>query len=157
MSGVGLTKSTGTAATSGLFYKPQMIDEGDWQRKPKYSEKTCPIATLSTTNPTWPDPGSNPGRRGRKPATNYLSYGAAILYSIHDLQTLLESMIIIFWEMTPCGSYSHRRGNLKSYTVRIVRIYSLALKVIRSKHSGWGEGNVERCSSSYAPMYIWRN
>jgi hypothetical protein len=33
-------------------------------------------------------------------------------------------MIIIFWEMTPCGSYhlpeddnhhSHRRGNLKSY------------------------------------------
>jgi hypothetical protein len=23
----------------------------DWQRKPKYSEKTCPSATLSTTNP----------------------------------------------------------------------------------------------------------
>jgi hypothetical protein len=28
----------------------------DWQGKPKYSEKTCPSATLSTTNPTWPDP-----------------------------------------------------------------------------------------------------
>jgi hypothetical protein len=27
----------------------------------KYSEKTCPSATLSTTNPTWPDAGSNPG------------------------------------------------------------------------------------------------
>jgi hypothetical protein len=26
---------------------------------------------------TWPDPGSNPGRRGGKPATNSLSYGAA--------------------------------------------------------------------------------
>jgi hypothetical protein len=26
---------------------------------------------------TWPDPGSNPGRRGGKPATNRLSYGAA--------------------------------------------------------------------------------
>jgi hypothetical protein len=25
----------------------------DWQGKPKYSEKTCPSATLSTTNPTW--------------------------------------------------------------------------------------------------------
>jgi hypothetical protein len=25
-----------------------------------YSEKTCPNATLSTTNPTWPDPGLNP-------------------------------------------------------------------------------------------------
>jgi hypothetical protein len=42
----------------------------DWQGKPKYSEKTCPSATLSTTNPTWLDPGSNPGRRDRKPATN---------------------------------------------------------------------------------------
>jgi hypothetical protein len=27
----------------------------DWQGKPKYSEKTCPRATSSTTNPTWPD------------------------------------------------------------------------------------------------------
>jgi hypothetical protein len=25
----------------------------DWQGKPKYSEETCPSATLSTTNPTW--------------------------------------------------------------------------------------------------------
>jgi hypothetical protein len=31
-----------------------------------------------TTNPTCPDPGSNPGRRGGKPATNRLSYGAAL-------------------------------------------------------------------------------
>jgi hypothetical protein len=38
----------------------------DWQGKQKYSEKTCPSATSSTTNPTWPDPGSNPGRRGGK-------------------------------------------------------------------------------------------
>jgi hypothetical protein len=38
-----------------------------------------PNATLSTPNPTWPDPGSNPGRRGGNPATNRLSYGAAYL------------------------------------------------------------------------------
>jgi hypothetical protein len=49
----------------------------EWQEKPKYSEKTCPDATLSTTNFTWPDPGLNPGRRGGKPATNRFSYGAA--------------------------------------------------------------------------------
>jgi hypothetical protein len=49
----------------------------NWQGKPKYSEKTCPDATFSTTNPTWPDPGLNPGRRGGKPATNRFSYGAA--------------------------------------------------------------------------------
>jgi hypothetical protein len=50
----------------------------DRQRNPKYSEKTRPSATLSTTNPTWPDPRSNPGRRGGKPGTNRLSYGAAL-------------------------------------------------------------------------------
>jgi hypothetical protein len=50
----------------------------EWQGKPKYSEKTCPDATLSTTNPTWPEPGLNPDRRGGKPATNRFSYGAAM-------------------------------------------------------------------------------
>jgi hypothetical protein len=33
---------------------------------------------LSTTNPTWPDPGSNPDCRSGKPATNCLSYGTAL-------------------------------------------------------------------------------
>jgi hypothetical protein len=41
--------------------------------------ENLPSATLSTTNPTWPDLGSNPGRRGGKPATNSLSYGMASL------------------------------------------------------------------------------
>jgi hypothetical protein len=50
------------------------------QGKPKYSEKTCPIASLSTTNPTWLDAGSNSGRRGGKPATDRLSYGTALSY-----------------------------------------------------------------------------
>jgi hypothetical protein len=48
-------------ATSGLLYQPQMIGEGDCgsiggmkigKGNPKYLEKTCPSATLSTTNPT---------------------------------------------------------------------------------------------------------
>jgi hypothetical protein len=39
--------------------------------------KTCPSAILSTTNPTWTDPGSNPTLRGERPATNRLSYGTA--------------------------------------------------------------------------------
>jgi hypothetical protein len=33
----------------------------------------CPSQT-----PTWPDPVLNPGRRDGKPATNRLSYGAAM-------------------------------------------------------------------------------
>jgi hypothetical protein len=34
--------------------------------------KTCPSATLSTTNPTWTEPGSNPGLR--------LSHGTAVVF-----------------------------------------------------------------------------
>jgi hypothetical protein len=45
---------------------------GDWQWNPKYPEKT-----FVHHNPIWPDQASNPGRRGGKPATNRLSYGAA--------------------------------------------------------------------------------
>jgi hypothetical protein len=52
------------------------------QGKPKYSEKTCPGSTLSSTNPTWPDPGLNPGRRGGKPATNRSSYPHIVTYSV---------------------------------------------------------------------------
>jgi hypothetical protein len=33
-------------------------------------------------NPIWPDPDLNPGRRGGKPATNRLSYGAAPLTAL---------------------------------------------------------------------------
>jgi hypothetical protein len=40
--------------------------------------KTCPSATLSTTNPIWIEPGANPGHRGERPATNDLSHGTAI-------------------------------------------------------------------------------
>jgi hypothetical protein len=67
----------------GLFYQLWMIyyDNGtirrmnEWQRKPKYLEKTCRSAALSTKDPTWFEPGSNPVRRGRKPATNRLIWG----------------------------------------------------------------------------------
>jgi hypothetical protein len=37
--------------------------EWNWQGKTEVlGGKTCPIVTLTTTNPTWTDPGSNPGR-----------------------------------------------------------------------------------------------
>jgi hypothetical protein len=40
-------------------------------------QENLPDATLSTKNPTSPDPGSNPDCRGGKPVTNHLSYGMA--------------------------------------------------------------------------------
>jgi hypothetical protein len=39
--------------------------------------KTCPNATLSTTYPTWTDPGWNPSLHDERPATNRLSHGTA--------------------------------------------------------------------------------
>jgi hypothetical protein len=91
-----------------------MIDEDDfwsnwwnedWQGKPKYSKKTCPSATFSTTNPTWPDPGSKPDRRGGKPATNRLSYGAA--FSV-------RSLILIFMVSQEDFTLYIRNGSVKS-------------------------------------------
>jgi hypothetical protein len=39
--------------------------------------RTSPSATLSTTNPTWSDPGRNTGLRGGRPVANRLSHGTA--------------------------------------------------------------------------------
>jgi hypothetical protein len=57
---------------------------------------TCPSATLSTTNPTWTDPGSNPGLRGGRPAANRLSHGTTSQGSIspHDKK---RNIILKIW------------------------------------------------------------
>jgi hypothetical protein len=57
----------------------------EWQGKPKYWEETCPSAAMCTPDPTRLEPGSNPGRRGAKPATNRLTYGMAFIYVTEGL------------------------------------------------------------------------
>jgi hypothetical protein len=52
--------------------------------EPKYSEKTFPIATFSTTNPDLP---LNPDRCGEKPATNSLSNGTALTKQVTRVET----------------------------------------------------------------------
>jgi hypothetical protein len=66
------------APDDGLRWVPNSRWDKNCQEKPKYLEKTRSNATLSTTNPTWPDLGSNPSRRDGKPTTNRLSYGTAL-------------------------------------------------------------------------------
>ena len=64
--------------------------EWKWQGKTEVlGEKTCPSATLSTTNPTWTDPGSNPDLRGGRPATNLLNHDTA--YFIYLFQVYLAT------------------------------------------------------------------
>jgi hypothetical protein len=43
-------------------------------------------------NPTWPDPGLHPGRRGGKPATNRLSYGSAENSDLLPAQELFRNL-----------------------------------------------------------------
>jgi hypothetical protein len=49
-----------------------------WRENRRALRKASPIATLSTTNPTWIYPGANPDLRGDRPATNRLSHSTAL-------------------------------------------------------------------------------
>jgi hypothetical protein len=75
----------GTAATPGLLCQPRVIVKiVEKQMECRLAGETevlgenlpqrhiCP-----SQNPTWPDPGFNPGRRSGIPVTNQLSYSAA--------------------------------------------------------------------------------
>jgi hypothetical protein len=89
---VGWDQVPCTAATSGLLYQPQMIGEGDCgaiggmkigRRNRSTRRKPVPAPLCPPQIPLDQTPGSNPGRRGGKPATNRLSYGAAIIQQLH--------------------------------------------------------------------------
>jgi hypothetical protein len=59
----------------GLLYPSQVMDGDECGAvSGKMVRGTGPSVTSSTTNPTWPDPGSNLGHHGGKPATNRPSY-----------------------------------------------------------------------------------
>jgi hypothetical protein len=49
--------------------------------------KICPSTIVSTTNPAWTDPGSNPSLAGKRPATNHLSHRTARAVSRHFVWT----------------------------------------------------------------------
>jgi hypothetical protein len=83
----GGTKSLGTAATSGLLYKPQMIDEDDCgaicgmktgRGNRSTRRKPAPAPLCPPQIPHDQTRARTPGRRGWKPANNRLSYGAAL-------------------------------------------------------------------------------
>jgi hypothetical protein len=72
-----------------LMNLEHLVDE-NWQGKPKYSQKTSPSVTLSNTNPTWSDLGSNPDLGCGKPSTSHLSN-----------DTVQYLMLNILWRIDP--------------------------------------------------------
>jgi hypothetical protein len=84
-----------------VFYQILQVMEHQWNEinrvKPTTRRKTCPSATLSTTNPTWTDLGSNPSLRSERPATNRLSLGTANCWlgiCILNLRVVLLEMLL---------------------------------------------------------------
>jgi hypothetical protein len=81
-SGGGVESKLGPLGTSATNWPivsiPDDCEDGEFCGmkigRGKYSEKTCLSATLSTTNPNLPEPGSNPDHRGGKPATKRIPY-----------------------------------------------------------------------------------
>jgi hypothetical protein len=82
----GVTLSPlGTSATVGLLYQRRMIDDdygavgGMRFGRGNRSTRRKPAPVPLCPPPIPHDLGSNPGRRGGKPATNRLSYGTALV------------------------------------------------------------------------------
>jgi hypothetical protein len=79
-------EAIGTAATPGLLCQPRVTVKMIVEKQVEcrlagetevLGENLPQLHFCPSQNPTLPDPGLNPARRGGKPATNSLSYGAA--------------------------------------------------------------------------------
>jgi hypothetical protein len=99
----------------------------NWQGKLKYLEKTCPIATLSTTNPTWPDPGSNLGRHGGKLVTNRLSPSEALYVA--------SLLCLLFPDMTSFLGCAHCLLDLQQELVDTWHVTLVSLPSVLSGYS----------------------
>ena len=61
--------------------------------------KTSPSVTLSTANPKWTDPVSNPGLRGEKSVTKCLSHGMGLnKFNFQDRSLMRYDALHIFMQ-----------------------------------------------------------
>jgi hypothetical protein len=85
--------------------------------------KTCPSATLSTTNPTWIDPGANPGLRGERPATKRFGTAIRILLRLISQFPLSGSVAILLY-INSCARSGHCRSYVTSPECCKTRFYN---------------------------------
>jgi hypothetical protein len=74
---VGLVPKRGCLVSLAYYIFPRLYEFGErrWNDIVTGESRRTRRQTLSTTNPTWIDPGANPGLRGERPATNDRSHG----------------------------------------------------------------------------------
>jgi hypothetical protein len=98
-------EAIGTAATPALLCQPRLIVKMIVEKQMEcrlagetevLGENLSQRHFCPSQNPTWPDPGLNPGHRGGKPATNRLSYGAAYCPFLTSLRARACSTFIRF-------------------------------------------------------------
>ena len=73
----------------------------------KHSEiETCPSATMSSTNPTWPSLGSNAGLRGDRPTARCLRHGTPYFPVVCHNHVVTEYNILtaVFQDVPPYSS-----------------------------------------------------
>jgi hypothetical protein len=87
--------------------------------------KTCPSATLSTTNPTWIDPGVNTGLRGERSATNDLSHVTAPCLG---LSSYLSFAKLVKWQMYIFSLPSKNGSRLRSPLITFEQIGKFFIK-----------------------------
>jgi hypothetical protein len=123
-----------TAATTGILYQPQMINDGDcgaiggmeigrgnWSTRRQFS--TVPL--LFTTNPRWPDPCLNPESCCGKPATNRLSYGTALISELKWYLTFRTNLSFL-WR-----GFVNPMPNTQDGGLSLVSCQQLLIKYIR--------------------------
>jgi hypothetical protein len=119
-----------------LAYRTSIIDDNDyrassgrneWQEERKcYEKKNYPSAALSTIDPTWLRPGSNPGRHGGELATNCLSYGKG-----HSYMSNMLIMVKQFYSLLllPYNLMKALNSKLKSLPSRPYTVCVFCMKV----------------------------
>jgi hypothetical protein len=97
---VGPVPKRGCLLTLAYYAFPRWYEFGErrWndiltRKKWRTRRKTCPSATLPTTNPTWIDQGANPGLRGERPATNDLSHDTTLYHTVTGTRFFSSPMI----------------------------------------------------------------
>jgi hypothetical protein len=137
--------------TAALLYQPQMIDEGDCGAiggmkigigNRSTLRKPTPVPLCPPQIPH--DQGSNPGRRGGKPATTCLSYGTATLRSNFPCSCVRWTECMLYRIHRIFLGFFHRPVFQKSpekfcefcTTYTIVRIFSSLTECINQAHKG---------------------